>query len=190
MYKTRTKVVIINGAPRSGKDTFVQLATDYCNIDESAHILNISSVDPIKNALTGFGWSGEKTHEIRDILSGIKKIWIVAQNGPTMFMMNNILQFHMTHVGEDNIVFCHIREPEEITKLVNAISGMDIMGIEIMTLFVIREPFNNDIDNNDSDDFDIISKYPYDVVIHNDGDLAQYDEKVCTFIDNLLKEDK
>ena len=139
MNQTRTKVVIINGTPQSGKDTFVELATDYCNMDESANVLNLSSVDPIKNALIGFGWSGEKTHEIRDILMGIKKIWIVAQNGPTMFMMNNILQFHMLHVGEDNIIFCHIREPEEIDKLVNAISGMDTMGIEIMTLFIIRE---------------------------------------------------
>lgn len=188
MNQTRTKVVIINGTPGSGKDTLVELAIDYCNMEECANVLNLSSVNPIKDVLTGFGWDGTKTAEIRNILSSIKSIWISAQNGPTMYMMNNILQFHMSHVGEDNIVFCHIREPEEISKLEDAITGMSTMGIDIMTLFIIRKnnPLDTEMDICCSDDPQIISKYPYDEVIFNDGDLAEYDAKVCEFIEKLL----
>ena len=187
MDATRTKVIIVNGLPRCGKDTLVELATDYCNMNEYANVLNLSSVDPIKSSLAGFGWNGEKTDDIRDIIMKIKDIWISAQNGPTMYMMNNILQFHISHVGEDNFVFCHIREPEEIEKLVNAISGMDTMGISIMTLFIIRGDTQNTEENTRfSDDPMIISKYPYDRVILNDGDLAEYDAKVCEFIEELL----
>ena len=183
---TRTKVVIINGTPRSGKDTFVHIASEYCDMDESANVLNLSSVDPIKNVLMSFGWDGKKTDNIRDIIMNIKKLWIDAQNGPTMFMMNNILQFHMSHINEDNIIFCHIREPEEITKLIDVISGMDIMGIDIMTLFIIRMDCT-DVDTCSSDNYDIISQYPYDKIIWNDGDLIQYDNKVCEFIDEILE---
>lgn len=187
--KTRTKVVIINGAPQSGKDTFATLAQAYCNDDESANVLNLSSVEPIKEALEIFGWDGDKTEDIRDLIAGIKKIWIDAQNGPTMFMMNNILEWHKTNVGEDNIVFCHIREPEEIKKLVDALTGMDIMGIDVTTLLVVRNGQQVDTDR-DSDNPDIIVDYDYAHIMYNDGDLVQYDEMVCNFIDTLLEEDK
>ena len=191
MNPTRTKVVIINGAPQSGKDTLVELATDYCNMEECANVLNLSSVDLIKDTLRGFGWDGNKTNDVRNIIAGIKKIWVFAQNGPTMYMMNNILQFHMSHVGEDNIVFCHIRESEEIDKLKNAISGMDTMGIDIMTLLVIRKNNYLDVDElSDSDNPRNIARYEYDHIIYNDSDLASYDYKVCEFIDKILEEDK
>lgn len=188
MSPTRTKVIIINGKPQSGKDTFVKFATDYCNMDESANVLNLSSVDLIKGMLYEFGWDGEKTDEVRSIIAGIKQIWINAQNGPTMFMVNNIMQYHMAHVGEDNIIFCHIREPEEIIKLKKIISGMDAIGIEVKTLLIERD--NAPIVEKccSSDDARNIVMYDYDFIVYNGGeDLAKYDEIVCKFIDKLLE---
>ena len=185
MTPTRTKVIIINGVQESGKDSFVRLAESYCNMNESANVLNLSSVDPIKDVLEGFGWDGNKTEEVRDIIAGIKKIWIGAQNGPTMFMMNNILAFHAANIEEDNIIFCHIREPEEIDKLVRAISGMQTMGIEIMTMFIVRGD-NIPASERSSDNSEFISKYPYDRIIYNDSDLPALDEKVCEFINELF----
>ena len=54
-FTTRTKVVIINGKPQSGKDTFCKYAQGYCDDDESANTLIISSVDPLKEMLTQLG---------------------------------------------------------------------------------------------------------------------------------------
>jgi hypothetical protein len=184
MEMTRTKVIIINGVQGSGKDTFVKLAQSYCNMNEMANVLNLSSVDPIKDLLDAFGWDGDKTDDVRNIIAGIKKIWIGAQNGPTMFMMNNILEWHKQGHGEDNIVFCHVREPEEIDKLECAISGMESMGIEVMTMLIIRG--DSSISERNADNFEIISQYPYDRIIYNDADLASLDEQVCKFIEELL----
>lgn len=192
MRFTRTKVIILNGTPQSGKDTFAKLAQDYCNNDESANVLNLSSVDPIKDVLEGFGWCGDKTDTVRDIISNIKKIWIDAQNGPTTFMLYNILEWHKQHIEEDNIVFCHIREPEEIDKLKNIISGMESIGIEVMTVLIVRCNTDGcDVDNvRDSDNPKLISQYSYDEIIYNNGDLASYDERVCEFINKLLDEEE
>lgn len=188
--KTRTKVVIINGAPMSGKDTFANLAQSYCNNDESANVLNLSSVEQIKEALERFGWDGNKTENIRDIIAGIKKIWVDAQNGPTTYMINSILEWHKSHIGEDNIVFCHIREPEEIDKLVNALSGMDVIGIYVTTLLIVRDIEQVDTEySRDSDNPDIITNYHYEHIINNYYDLAKYDEIVCNFVDMLLEEE-
>lgn len=191
-FITRTKVVIINGKPQSGKDTFCGFAQGYCDDDESANTLVISSVDPLKEMLAQLGWDGTKTDEIRDMLMCMKQLWVQNQDGPTMFLFNNILEFHKACTGEDNIVFVHIREPEEIKKLVNALTGFESMGIDVISLLVIRENGedtpNQPAGTRRSDDEALINSYEYDVIINNDGDLIKLQELAAEFVDKLLED--
>lgn len=191
-FTTRTKVVIINGKPQSGKDTFCKYAQGYCDDDESANTLIISSVDPLKEMLTQLGWDGTKTDKIRDMLMDMKQLWVQNQDGPTMFLFNNILEFHKACTGEDNIVFVHIREPEEIKKLVNALTGFESMGIDVISLLVIRESGedtpNQPAGTRRSDDEALINSYEYDVTINNDGDLIRLQELAAEFVDKLLED--
>lgn len=191
-FTTRTKVVIINGKPQSGKDTFCGFAQGYCDDDESANTLIISSVDPLKEMLTQLGWDGTKTDKIRDMLMDMKQLWVQNQDGPTMFLFNNILEFHKACTGEDNIVFVHIREPEEIKKLVNALTGFESMGIDVISLLVIRkggeDTPNQSAETRRSDDEALINSYEYDVTINNDGDLIRLQELAAEFVDKLLED--
>lgn len=192
-FTTRTKVVIINGKPQSGKDTFCGFARGYCDDDESANTLIISSVDPLKEMLAQLGWDGTKTDEIRDMLMCMKQLWVQNQDGPTMFLFNNILEFHKACTGEDNIVFVHIREPEEIKKLVNALTGFESMGIDVISLLVIRESGedtpNQPAGTRRSDDEALINSYEYDVTINNDDDLIKLQELAAEFVDKLLEDE-
>lgn len=192
-FTTRTKVVIINGKPQSGKDTFCKYAQGYCDDDESANTLIISSVDPLKEMLTQLGWDGTKTDKIRDMLMDMKQLWAQNQDGPTMFLFNNILEFHKACTGEDNIVFVHIREPEEIKKLVNALTGFESMGIDVISLLVIREGGedtpNQPAETRRSDDEALINSYEYDVTINNDEDLIKLQELAAEFVDKLLEDE-
>lgn len=192
-FATRTKVVIINGKPQSGKDTFCKYAQGYCDDDESANTLIISSVDPLKEMLTQLGWDGTKTDKIRDMLMDMKQLWVQNQDGPTMFLFNNILEFHKACTGEDNIVFVHIREPEEIKKLVNALTGFESMGIDVISLLVIRkggeDTPNQPAETRRSDDEALINSYEYDVTINNDEDLIKLQELAAEFVDKLLEDE-
>ena len=192
-FTTRTKVVIINGKPQSGKDTFCKYAQGYCDDDESANTLIISSVDPLKEMLTQLGWDGTKTDKIRDMLMDMKQLWVQNQDGPTMFLFNNILEFHKACTGEDNIVFVHIREPEEIKKLVNALTGFESMGIDVISLLIIRESGedtpNQPTETRRSDDETLINSYEYDVTINNDEDLIKLQELAAEFVDKLLEDE-
>ena len=192
-FTTRTKVVIINGKPQSGKDTFCKYAQGYCDDDESANTFIISSVDPLKEMLTQLGWDGTKTDKIRDMLMDMKQLWVQNQDGPTMFLFNNILEFHKACTGEDNIVFVHIREPEEIKKLVNALTGFESMGIDVISLLVIREGGedtpNQPAETRRSDDEALINSYEYDVTINNDEDLIKLQELAAEFVDKLLEDE-
>lgn len=192
-FTTRTKVVIINGKPQSGKDTFCKYAQGYCDDDESANTLIISSVDPLKEMLTQLGWDGTKTNKIRDMLMDMKQLWVQNQDGPTMFLFNNILEFHKACTGEDNIVFVHIREPEEIKKLVNALTGFESMGIDVISLLIIRkggeDTPNQPAETRRSDDEALINSYEYDVTINNDEDLIKLQELAAEFVDKLLEDE-
>lgn len=192
-FTTRTKVVIINGKPQSGKDTFCKYAQGYCDDDESANTLIISSVDPLKEMLAQLGWDGTKTDKIRDMLMDMKQLWVQNQDGPTMFIFNNILEFHKACTGEDNIVFVHIREPEEIKKLVNALTGFESMGIDVISLLVIRkggeDTPNQPAETRRSDDEALINSYEYDVTINNDEDLIKLQELAAEFVDKLLEDE-
>ena len=192
-FTTRTKVVIINGKPQSGKDTFCKYAQGYCDDDESANTLIISSVDPLKEMLTQLGWDGTKTDKIRDMLMDMKQLWVQNQDGPTMFLFNNILEFHKACTGEDNIVFVHIREPEEIKKLVNALTGFESMGIDVISLLVVRkgreDTPNQPAETRRSDDEALINSYEYDVTINNDEDLIKLQELAAEFVDKLLEDE-
>ena len=192
-FTTRTKVVIINGKPQSGKDTFCKYAQGYCDDDESANTLIISSVDPLKEMLTQLGWDGTKTDKIRDMLMDMKQLWVQNQDGPTMFLFNNILEFHKACTGEDNIVFVHIREPEELKKLVNALTGFESMGIDVISLLVIRkggeDTPNQPAETRRSDDEALINSYEYDVTINNDEDLIKLQELAAEFVDKLLEDE-
>lgn len=192
-FTTRTKVVIINGKPQSGKDTFCKYAQGYCDDDESANTLIISSVDPLKEMLTQLGWDGTKTNKIRDMLMDMKQLWVQNQDGPTMFLFNNILEFHKACTGEDNIVFVHIREPEEIKKLVNALTGFESMGIDVISLLIIRgsgeDTPNQPAETRRSDDEALINNYEYDVTINNDEDLIKLQELAAEFVDKLLEDE-
>ena len=192
-FTTRTKVVIINGKPQSGKDTFCKYAQGYCDDDESANTLIISSVDPLKEMLAQLGWDGTKTDKIRDMLMDMKQLWVQNQDGPTMFLFNNILEFHKACTGEDNIVFVHIREPEEIKKLVNALTGFESMGIDVISLLVIREGGedtpNQPAETRRSDDEALINSYEYDVTINNNEYLIKLQELAAEFVDKLLEDE-
>lgn len=184
---TRTFVVIINGAPKSGKDAFCNLCKEYCDMDESANVLILSSVDPIKETLKQFGWDGNKTDEARNLIANIKQLWMKT-GGPTTYLFNNIFDFHKNHYNEDNIVFCHIREPEEINILNDMLCGFDAIGIYVTTLLITREQADHS-NQRDADNVDMINSYDYAHRIENNGDhLYDLSETAEGFVDYLLDE--
>lgn len=53
------KIIVINGAGTSGKDTFVKLVSKY------AKTINYSSVDFVKEVARFAGWNGQKDEKGR-----------------------------------------------------------------------------------------------------------------------------
>lgn len=102
------QVIIINGTGGSGKDTFVQYCSEY------AKVINISSVDKVKEAATILvGWKGEKDEKSRKLLVDLKKLSIDYNDAPLKYIEK---QYNAFLNSQAEYLFIHIREIDEIKK--------------------------------------------------------------------------
>ncbi len=103
-------VIVVNGKPRVGKDTFV----DACVGEIEANgrgACSYSSVDSIKQAAKMMGWDGVKREEDREFLSQLKDM------ASKQYNHSMVQQAQLIFSGDYDVIFCMIREPEEIRNL-------------------------------------------------------------------------
>lgn len=159
--------IVINGKGGVGKDTLCELAAKHFKIK------NISSITPIKEIAALCGWGGEKTDKARKFLSDLKRLTIDYNDFPTSWAMRQYEDFLSS---DDEIMFLHVREPEEIEKFVkaskNAAKTLLIRGGDRMT----KTAYGNASD-------DCVEDYDYDYYFTNDKTL---DEAERDFVE-LLK---
>lgn len=188
--RIRTHIVIINGTPRSGKDTFVEYARQYCDRNECAWVRNISSVDPIKEVFTqNFGYSEDnKTDIARKALAAVKEMWVDNCNGSVAYMYRQIMCMHngIEYANDMQIIFLHIREPKEIKEMMDMFSGMEPIGIGITTVLVARYMPNKPVCDADMN----VAEYEYHHLIKNDGSLEDLQNTAVEFIEYLLEVDR
>lgn len=163
----KKEVIVINGSGGVGKDTVIEMC------QETIKVKNISSVDKIKEAARVLGWDGTKTEKARKMLSDLKQLSIDYNDGPIKYMIDEYTKFQGT---DEEIMFVHIREPEEIQKLVNLI-GCKTLLVTSSRIDTIKT------NKSDASVFD----YNYDYQIKNDGTLEDLQEEVSKFISDLKK---
>ncbi len=159
-------IVVINGTGGCGKDTFIKLISKY------KKVYNFSSIDKVKEIARIIGWDGTKDEKSRKFLSDLKNLTKEYNDMPYNCTKEAIEEFKNS---DCEIMFIHIREPEEIKRIV------DTFGAK--TLFIKRENLN-EITSNSSDGR--VSKYKYDYSILNTT-LEEYEKKACEFINWLEK---
>lgn len=159
-------IIVINGSGGVGKDTFV----DYCK--EFASVLNISSVDKVKEAASILtGWAGEKDEKSRKLLSDLKEIGIQYNDAPFKYIEREVEGFKNS---KNDLMFIHIREPKEIEKCKKAFNASSLL---------ITNKNISAITTNHSDK-DVL-KFEYDYHIENDGTLEELREKAKQFVLDL-----
>lgn len=161
------KVIIINGTGGAGKDTFVSFCA------EVEKVLNVSTVDKVKEAAKVLvGWNGEKDEISRKLLVDLKQLSIAYNDAPTKYICEMAEKFKNS---EDNLMFVHIREADEIEK------AKKLLGAKTL---LISNPRVQLITSNNSDGK--VNEYKYDYYIENDGTLDDLKEKAKEFVKELL----
>jgi hypothetical protein len=167
------KVFVINGMPRAGKDTFVEM----CQI-QALWCLNVSTVDFVKELAVRCGWDGTKTPENRAFLSDLKDLLTKWNNVPFNMVRQRIFLFEKQieqydFNSNDGVVFIHCREPEEIQKFVEYYNAQ--------TILVRREAIETKEQSNHADSE--VFNYKYDIHINNNGTLEDLEKVAIQFLE-------
>lgn len=160
--------IIINGAGGVGKDTLCSIAA------EKYSTMNISSIDPVKEAARVLGWNDQKDLESRKFLSDLKALSINYNDWPTKYLLNKYKTFQNSNI---EILFVHIREGDEIDSFKNSISG------NVITLLVRRNLEHNSFGNNSDDD---VENYDYDYVYDNNMPLEETRVEFLKLLDKII----
>ena len=167
-------VIVINGAGGVGKDTLCELASKHYNV------LNVSSITPIKEIAKMCGWDGGKDDKSRKFLSDLKLLAVEYNDYPTVWAKARYDEFLLS---DDEIMFLHIREPEEIAKFVRATDGVAktllVRGGGRMT----KSHYGNVSD-------DSVEEYSYDLYYVNDKTLEVAEVEFCALLGSLLESEK
>ena len=167
------KLLIINGPGGVGKDTLCDLGAKHFKV------YNTSTIIPIKEIAAMCGWNGAKDDKSRRFLSELKRLCVEYNDYPTVWGLERFREF----LASDNeIMFLHIREPEEIAKFVKATGG------QAKTLLIRGgERMKKSSYGNASDD--CVENYEYDYYFVNDKTLPEAESDFCEFLRKVLSED-
>lgn len=163
----KKQIIVINGSGGAGKDTFVNLVSKY------VPTMNYSSVDRIKEIAKECGWDGKKTEKDRKFLSDLKYLCNQYNDLPMLYMKKNVQKFYNS---ENELLFLHIREPNEISNAVILFNAKTLL---------IRRKSVKHIITNEADAG--VFNYNYNYVIDNDGTKEELECKAKEFIDTLSK---
>lgn len=162
-------VFITNGMACSGKDTFAEILSKYIPT------LKISSIDDVKKIATECGWDGTKDEKSRKFLSDLKKILTDFNDFPNNSLLKQINEFLTNDKYE--ILIIDIREPSEITKLIESV---DKSKIDIFTILIVRDSIEQIVSNYSDAN---VNNFKYDYVLKNNDTIEDFDKSIVEFID-------
>ena len=162
-------VFVINGRGGVGKDTLCDFAA------KAFSVKNVSSITPIKELAARVGWQGEKTDRARRFLSDLKALTVAYNDYPTVWAAE---QYRLFTAGDEQIMFVHIREGEEIDKFVRATAG------KAKTLLIRRAEAHKGAYGNRSDDE--VESYSYDYIFDNDMPLEEAEGAFVAFLRSIF----
>lgn len=162
-------IIIINGSGGVGKDTICDI------VGKHYKTKNISSVDPIKKIAYENGWDGEKNEKSRKFLADLKQLFVDFNDLPCKYLMAQYQEFLES---DKEILFVHIREPQEISKFKSSIGG------NCITLLIRgRTPVKKEWHNRADDD---VENYKYDFTYDNIKGLEEMENDFLAFFKSVL----
>jgi hypothetical protein len=181
------KVIIVNGYPQSGKDTFCEFASTKYDC------ITYSTIDTVKEIATMMGWDGTKTPENRAMLSALKDFtteWfdmtfkeMTSLVGDEMALFSRASYLNSRISGCVDFIFLHIREPKEISRMKDWCTERNIKCY--LLCIQRREMIGEQSNHADSNVYFI----QYDSYLNNNGNLDDFKITSLEYLESLKNGD-
>lgn len=172
-------IVVVNGKGGVGKDKLCEYGGWYYESKV------VSAIDPIKEAARILGWES-KDLEGRKFLSDLKSLSIGFNDYPTKYLLHEVEDFIESDL---QVLFVHIREPEEISKFLVGLLGLFDGGEKFVTTktLLVRRDVGIESYGNKSDDN--VENYSYDWIVDNNGSLLELKDKIVQLLEEELEDE-
>lgn len=157
-------VLIVNGKPRAGKDTFAQF------LNELIPVYKYSMIDKVKTIAMECGWRGQKTEKDRKFLNDLKKLTDDYSSMAFIDVLEKVEAFDNGEITED-VMIIDVREPEDIEELADATGAITVFIKNDNVPAITSNPADANVENFD-----------YDITIDNSGTLEDFKEAVEEFL--------
>lgn len=139
-----TNVIVVNGPPRAGKDTLIEMMRTH--FEKRGHFVHaISSIDPIREALQELGIdTSQKTPADRKLLAEMGSLLENYCSFRTNWCYGVIKLNADLYFRKSPVIFVHMREPELIDKLQARLAES---GIKLWRLFIDSHRAETDFSN-------------------------------------------
>jgi hypothetical protein len=174
-------IVVINGHPRSGKDTAVAfLAGHLAGMGWASAAL--STVDPVRSVLRDLGVPVDrKTNAERDLMAEVQGALEKYDRFATRACARKVRDWLWQFPAPQKVCFVHMREPAAIAKFRELLAGEG----QVKTLYVER-PGALRVETNTADAG--VENMTYDLTISNDGTLDNLRLKCAALASQLTEE--
>lgn len=164
------QVFIVNGNPRAGKDTLVEMVSDHLHkLGVAAR--SFSSIEPVRAALAALRVDvSKKTEADRLVLAEVG----AALERHSGFRTKACLRFIMENPAP--VKFLYVREVS-ILNMLKAYLEQDGKGVTVRTI-IVSNPNARPVTSNASDAD--VRKMPADVSVVNDANLEELDLLAAT----------
>lgn len=172
------KVIVVNGAARSGKDSFV----DYCLEELKSNSAKWSSVDFVKDVAKYCGWNGVKDEKGRKFLSDLKDLLTEWDDVPMKKLSEAVrnMKHRELKMKQPQFLFVFVREPEEIAKIVDKFKAITVC---------VRRSESEKVSPKNHADLEVLD-YEYNFYIDNNYDLEHLKLAAETFCKYIREDDK
>ena len=171
------KIIIINGYPESGKDTFVDFCREECIKHGHYSFHELHTSDPVKDAFRVLGWNGgTKLPSTRKAMADMMEMSNSLYDTSFKYIQRSLIQ--LGAIDTEFIVFVHCREAHNIARYKSVFDATTL-------LVKIDRPhdLSNDSDRN-------VEKHIYDSVVFNKDGLKELREKAIKFISEAITNGK
>lgn len=183
------KIIVINGKGGIGKDTLIEALAD-AN-PHYIHVTNVSSITPITEACekSGVLIGDRKDNVYRKLLSAMKTAidaYYTESTGmafTTKYLIGKVDQWKQLCLfgkATHHVLFVHIREPEMIQDFLT--SNPDAKTL-LISSDRAQEYYGNPSDEG-------VNAWGYNYIFEANSTKEEEAQKFCSFIENILKEEK
>ena len=161
-------VIVVNGKPRAGKDTFALL------LNKLEPVYKYSIIDKVKAVALDCGWKGGKTEKDRKFLSDLKKLTTDYSDMSYEDVTEKSIEFYCDKINE-RILLIDMREAKDMDQAKHYMDAITVFikndNVEAVT--------SNEADAN-------VENYEYDYYIENNGTIKDFETNVRAFYFNIV----